>query len=80
VGKWVRRARSLGQLLVLIVVDPVLESQRLIQFEPSGGIRDTPYMDDYPFPFYLVLKNLRDMPAALGDALRQWFELMQHEE
>ena len=79
VGKWVRHARQLNQLFVLIIVDPVLEDQRLIKFE-NGGIQDIPYMDDYPFPFYLVLKNLRDMPAALGDALRQWFELMQHGE
>jgi midasin len=78
VGKWLRRARELGQLLVLIIVDPVLEEQRLIKFE-GGGIRNIPYMDNYPFPFYLVLKNLRDMPTTLGDALRQWFELMHHE-
>lgn len=79
VGKWVRHARQQNQLMVLIIVDPVLEEQRLIKFGPSG-IENIPYMEDYPFPFYLVLKNLRDMPNALGDALRQWFELLQHEE
>ena len=79
VGSWVRRAREQNQLLVLIIVDPMLEEQRLIKFE-AGGIKDIPYMEDYPFPFYLVLKNLRDMPTALGDALRQWFELIQHGE
>ena len=41
VGKWVRQARELNQLFVLIIVDPVLEEQRLIKFE-ADGIHDIP--------------------------------------
>ena len=34
------------------------------------------YLDMFPFPFYLVLKEIRSMPTVLGDALQQWFQLV----
>ena len=32
------------------------------------------YMDEFPFPFYILLKDISDLPRTLSDALRQWFE------
>jgi midasin len=34
-----------------------------------------PYLDTFPFPFYLILRDMSALPTVLGDALRQWFEL-----
>nr|XP_039270627.1 midasin-like [Styela clava] len=34
------------------------------------------YMKDFPFPFYLILRDVNVLPQTLGDALRQWFELV----
>ncbi|KAA8497714.1 Midasin [Porphyridium purpureum] len=36
----------------------------------------SPYMDDFPFSFYAVISDVATLPVVLGDALRQWFELM----
>lgn len=33
------------------------------------------YLDAFPFPFYLILRDMSALPTVLGDALRQWFEL-----
>lgn len=33
------------------------------------------YLDAFPFPFYLILRDMAALPNVLGDALRQWFEL-----
>lgn len=33
------------------------------------------YLDAFPFPFYLILRDMTALPNVLGDALRQWFEL-----
>jgi midasin (ATPase involved in ribosome maturation) len=47
------------------------------QFGPDGallGIRS--YMDNFPFPFYVILRDIDALPSVLGDALRQWFELV----
>ncbi|EOA33535.1 hypothetical protein CARUB_v10019643mg [Capsella rubella] len=35
------------------------------------------YMDSFPFPYYIVLRDIEALPRTLGDVLRQWFELMQ---
>ena len=34
------------------------------------------YMDDFPFPFYIVLRDMTCLPETLSDALRQWFEFI----
>jgi len=33
-----------------------------------------PYFDGFPFPFYLVIRDIQTLPEVLADALRQWFE------
>jgi midasin len=33
-------------------------------------------MDDYPLPYYILLRDMRALPAYLADALRQWFQLV----
>lgn len=34
------------------------------------------YMDEFPFPFYVILRDVNALPETLSDALRQWFELV----
>lgn len=44
--------------------------------EGSGGgmkVKMQRYLDTFPFPFYLVVGDVKDLPAVLANALRQWF-------
>ena len=34
------------------------------------------FIEDFPFPYYIVLDDMSNLPAVLGDALRQWFEML----
>ena len=34
------------------------------------------FIEDYPFPYYIVLDDMMALPEVLGDALRQWFEML----
>ena len=34
------------------------------------------YMERFPFPFYMILRDINALPDILSDALRQWFELI----
>lgn len=34
-----------------------------------------PYLDSFPFPFYIILRDITSLPSVLSDAMRQWFEL-----
>ncbi len=33
------------------------------------------YMDDFPFPYYVLLRDIGALPRTLADMLRQWFEM-----
>jgi hypothetical protein len=41
----------------------------------DGKVVMKPYMDSFPFPFYIVLRDLAALPQTLADLLRQWFQL-----
>lgn len=56
------------QKSVLDIRMPIFEGDKLI------GIQN--YMDNFPFPFYLILRDINKLPGVLSDALRQWFELV----
>ena len=46
-------------------------------FKPDGKIPEIKsYIDEFPFPFYLILRDINSLPNVLSDALRQWFELV----
>jgi midasin len=34
------------------------------------------FMDNYPFPYYIIVEEMSHLPDVLGDALRQWFEIL----
>jgi midasin len=46
-------------------------------FKQAGQIPEIKsYMDSFPFPFYIILRDINSLPMVLSDALRQWFELV----
>ena len=50
---------------------------RVPVFKGAGQLPEIKsYMDYFPFPFYIILKDINSLPAILSDALRQWFELV----
>lgn len=38
------------------------------------------YMDSFPFPYYVIVRELSQLPLVLSDAMRQWFELVSSEQ
>jgi midasin len=79
-----RRLAERKRLLVLLIVDgdPArsIDKERRILFEPNGEIKNLAYLEDYPFPYYVVLKDIAKLPEVLSDALRQWFELLHQNQ
>jgi midasin len=39
----------------------------------DGKVVRWKYMDRFPFPYYLVVRDVRELPNVLAGALRQWF-------
>jgi len=41
----------------------------------NGQCNVVSYLQDFPFPYYVVVQDLKALPAILSDVLKQWFEL-----
>ncbi|XP_075750975.1 midasin [Rhipicephalus microplus] len=81
VANAVCRAHSQGLLMVFVVLDSLGGKDSILEirqpeFGPSGQVKLRSYMERFPFPFYILLRDLASMPAVLGEALRQWLELV----
>jgi len=46
-----------------------------VTFE-NGKPKVKQFIEDYPFPYYIILEELQSLPEVLGNALRQWFEMI----
>ena len=81
VRRWTREAQRRQMLLVLIIVDTdersITTTQRYVGGAAgAGGKMFVSYLDDFPFPYYLILRQIEQLPQVLSDALRQWFEVL----
>lgn len=85
VNRAVRHAREKNIFIVFIVVDNPENKDSILDirlpiFGKDGTLDIAKYMDHFPFPFYLILRDLGALPGVLSDALRQWFELVTSSE
>ena len=76
------KARQAGYFCIILIVenpsaaDSVLDI-RLPMFSGGQLTSIVSYMDHFPFHHYIVLRDVTNLPHALSDALRQWFELVK---
>ncbi|KAL4583665.1 hypothetical protein LXL04_008247 [Taraxacum kok-saghyz] len=69
------------RLVAFLILDNPKESiTETVEFCYGAGkeMHSQKYMDSFPFPFYVILKDIENLPRTLADLLRQWFELMQN--
>jgi midasin len=79
--KLVREANAKRQLIVFILIDSQNSQDSVLELKtityPNNKLTIQNYIDQFPFPYYIILRNIQTLPEILADALRQWFELMQ---
>ena len=84
--KLMREMMERNVLLAMIIVEPVDEKRKgknthsivnmkEVSFEKGKPIVKR-FIEDYPFPYYMILDDMQALPEVLGDALRQWFEML----
>eukprot|EP00563_Minutocellus_polymorphus_P011097 CAMPEP_0181061420 /NCGR_PEP_ID=MMETSP1070-20121207/22512_1 /TAXON_ID=265543 /ORGANISM="Minutocellus polymorphus, Strain NH13" /LENGTH=5087 /DNA_ID=CAMNT_0023141375 /DNA_START=277 /DNA_END=15540 /DNA_ORIENTATION=+ len=81
----VREMTEKNILLVMIIVEgkkgeemkkkDSIVHMKEVSFE-NGKPKMKHFIEDYPFPYYMVLEDMTSLPEVLGDALKQWFEIM----
>ncbi|KAI3455601.1 hypothetical protein Pfo_012264 [Paulownia fortunei] len=76
----VREILSKKRMVAFLLLDSPNESiMEFMEATVQGkDIKFSKYLDSFPFPYYVVLKNIEALPRTLADLLRQWFELMQY--
>merc|ERR1712127_794247 len=78
---WIRRAAQQHILLCFVIVDAAASEDSIMDLQsvsyPDGKLTISKWIDSFPFPYYIVLRDLVTLPQVLSDALRQWLELLQ---
>jgi len=78
-GQWIREAEKKRMLIVFIIIDSPNSKDSILQLETVNFMKKkivrSAYMDDFPFPYYVILHEMNKLPDVLADTLRQWFEL-----
>lgn len=83
IRRLVRQAQDERIMIVFIIVDAVKGSsildlsQASFEADPDSGgemkLKMKRYLEGFPFPYYLVVRDVRELPAVLATALKQWF-------
>ncbi|XP_037836777.1 midasin isoform X2 [Kryptolebias marmoratus] len=78
----VQEAQSAKIFVIFVVLDNPNSRDSILDIKVPvfKGPAELPeihsYMDEFPFPFYMILRDVNALPETLSDALRQWFELV----
>lgn len=78
----IREMMERNILLAMIIVEGTqiakkdsIVNMKEVTFE-NGKPNVKSFIEDYPFPYYIVLDDVTSLPEVLGDALKQWFEML----
>lgn len=58
--------------------DGSILSMKSVEKGQEGGIKLVPYLKDFPFEYYCIVRDIHQLPAALGSILVQWFSLINN--
>ena len=78
----VANAKELGIFIVFLILDNPKNKDSILDirfpvFKSDGSMPEIKsYIEEFPFPFYVLLRDINALPTVLSDALKQWFELV----
>jgi len=86
IRRLLREAHEARIMVVFIVVDDAArqtQGESFLELKEARFVRDSDtgdtrvvvarYLDSFPFPYYLIVHHLQDLPNALAGLLRTWF-------
>ncbi|XP_065367345.1 midasin [Calliphora vicina] len=81
----IKLARLQRIFLVYIIIDNPENKNSILDIQtmemlPNNSINIKSYLDDFPFPYYVIVRDLNQLPTVLSEAMRQWFELVNSEQ
>ena len=85
VQEHVRRLKLSNVFIVFVIIENNCDAKSVldmveVEFTKDKNDKDVckrmPYLEQFPFSFYLILKDIVNLPQSLSDAIRQWFEVV----
>ena len=82
IQRLVRQAQGERIMMVFVILDSLHAERSIVDmnqavFESNndgdGKIKIRRYLEEFPFPYYLIVGDVRDLPSVLAQALKQWF-------
>ena len=81
IRRLVRQAQEERIMIVFVIVDALKGesimdmTQATFEADAAGDtkLKIKRYLDDFPFGYYLIVGDVRELPTVLATALRQWF-------
>jgi len=74
------KLREMNIFSVFLIIDNPEHKNSIVDLQSfsftKGACKAESYIEHFPFPYYVILKSVGDLPAILGDSLRQWFEMI----
>jgi midasin len=71
-------------LVVLIIIDRTsnprdsIFNTRTVEFRENKVVTK-PYLENFPFPYYIAIQKIDNLSDVLSDALKQWFEMISNQ-
>ena len=76
----IREMMERNILLAMIIVEGSQKKDSILNMKEVSFEKGKPkvkgFIEDYPFPYYILLDDMESLPEIMGDALRQWFEML----
>lgn len=82
----VKLARMQRMFIVYVIIDNPENKNSILDIRVPMFAADRKsmtfksYLDTFPFPYYVIVRDLAQLPLVLSDAMRQWFELVNSEQ
>ena len=86
VERTVRQTMDSGIFVIFVILDSPTNRDSIVDIKvPIFRGTDTlpqfkSYLEIFPFPFYIVLRDIQTLPETVSNALRQWFEFVASSE
>ncbi|VTZ66448.1 dynein-related AAA-type ATPase, putative [Plasmodium chabaudi chabaudi] len=70
---------------ILMIIDTQLSDNKAQSifnlkqtFYKNNKLEIVPYLHDFPFPYFVVVNDINDIPSMTCDIIRQWFEVLNN--
>lgn len=73
--KYIRKIQENNAFIVFIILDNPSNQHSILEVQTAsfiqGKVITSNFMDSFPFPYYIILREMKMLPEVLADALRQ---------